>query len=271
MRNLQSSAQTPLIPIFIAVIFASMRLDWLLPNVKGIPVLMYHRIWPGQQDGLTITPEQLREQWTWLKNAGYEAISMQDFLSVAAGKTIAPPKAVLLTFDDGYANNLTYVYPLLREFNWQATIFIIAGTLDATVKATDETLNQYLTVTELRSMDPKYIQFGLHGYQHENFSKFNAAELKKVMEQSFTAFQKADVEVVPVLAYPYGARPDTLIINEVKNYFRELGLKAAFRIGNKPEKTPSADIFEIKRIDIRGEDSLEDFKIKLKKGKLKPF
>src|SRR5215217_6683241 len=125
-----------------------MRFHWLLPTIKGIPVLMYHRIWPGQRDGLTLTPEQLREQWLWLKEQGYRALSMQEFLAITTGKTPLPGKCVLLTFDDGYHNNLTHVYPLLQELDWCATLFIIADTLDGTATKPDLEIDRKLTVDE---------------------------------------------------------------------------------------------------------------------------
>ncbi len=233
---------------------------------------MYHRIWPGQQDGLTLTPDQLREQWMYLKDEGYRALSMQEFMSVCIGRIPVPDKTVLLTFDDGYRNNLTYVYPLLQELGWCATIFIIGDTLDGTASAEGEEINRKLTVAELKSMDAKYIQLGFHGYRHENFSKRTATQITAIMANATTAFQHADIKYEPILAYPYGARPkDSTVSAAMKRAFKEAGLAAAFRIGNKPERMPAADIYELKRIDIRGEDNLDDFKIKLRKGKLKPF
>src|SRR5437868_2498705 len=107
-----------------------MRLHWLLPAIKGIPVLMYHRVWPGLNDGLTITPEGLREQWLYLKEQGYNTVSLLDFLEIIKGNKSYEPGTILITFDDGYHNNLTYVYPLLQELSLQATIFIIGDTLD---------------------------------------------------------------------------------------------------------------------------------------------
>jgi len=249
-----------------------MRFHWLLPTIKGIPVLMYHRIWPGQRDGLTLTPEQLREQWLWLKEQGYRALSMQEFLAITTGKTPLPGKCVLLTFDDGYHNNLTHVYPLLQELDWCATLFIIADTLDGTATKPDLEIDRKLTVDELRRMDRKYIQLGLHGYHHENFSKCTAEEIRQIMEHSYQAFKDQGIIFEPVLAYPYGARPkDNHVLQQMKQQLQASGLQAAFRIGNKPERIPSADRLVIKRIDIRGEDTLADFKIKLRKGKLKPF
>lgn len=249
-----------------------MRLHWLLPTIKGIPVLMYHRIWPGQQDGLTLTPEQLRGQWLYLKERGYECLSLAGFLEIAAGRRPAPARAVLLTFDDGYHNNLIYVYPLLQELGWCATIFIIADTLDGTAAPVAEEIDRKLSVDDLRQLDPAYISLGMHGYHHENFSQCTPDEIQAITQRSLQAFAGAGLSCAPVLAYPYGARPkEAGNLQEMKSRLVREGVQAAFRIGNKPEKTPSADLLEIKRIDIRGEDTLEDFKIKLRKGKLKPF
>jgi peptidoglycan/xylan/chitin deacetylase (PgdA/CDA1 family) len=249
-----------------------MRFHWLLPTVKGIPVLMYHRIWPGMRDGLTLTPEQLREQWTYLKKEGYRCLSLPEFLEIAQGNSLRPEKAFLLTFDDGYRNNLTYVYPLLQELGWSAAIFIIADTLDGTASPATNEPDEKLSVEELRRMDPQTIYLGLHGYHHENFKETPPAAIEAALRKSMQAFENAGLPYHKVLAYPYGSRPkDAAVLAQVKDMMKRLGVKAAFRIGNQPASVPANDLYELKRIDIRGEDSLEDFKIKLKKGKLKPF
>lgn len=249
-----------------------MRFHWLLPSVKGIPVLMYHRIWPGLNDGLTVTPEKLREQWTFLKNEGYKALSLPEFLRIAKGEQPRPAKGMLITFDDGYRNNLTYLYPLLQEFGWCATIFIITDTLDGTAQPVDKELDEKLTIADLKSLDPGIIQLALHGHHHENFSKTPVDEIKQILQQSVQAFQRADLPFYKVLAYPYGARPkDSATFTGLKKWMAVNGFEAAFRIGGRVEKIPSTDLYEIRRIDIRGTDRMDDFKIKLVKGKLKPF
>ncbi len=249
-----------------------MRLHFLLPSIKGIPVLMYHRVWPGLNDGLTITPEKLRQQWEWMRSEGYEALNLATFLDIASGKRDRPKKGVLITFDDGYYNNLEYLYPLAEEFQWPVTIFIICCTLDGTAYNEPDDLDKKLRVADLKKMNPELVQLGLHGYNHENFSETGMVDLQQAMVKSVKAFENSGLKYYKVLAYPYGARPKGKTSATAMTYWmKELGIKAAFRIGNKPESTPSANMYEIHRIDIRGTDSLEDFKIKIKKGKLKPF
>jgi len=124
----------------------------------------------------------------------------------------------------------------------------------------------------LRGMVGPHIRLGLHGYHHENFSEHPVEELEQVVRSSCAAFEQAGIPYQKVLAYPYGARPkDWKAFLGLKAWMSDFGIEAAFRIGNKPQQVPAADLYELKRIDIRGEDSLEDFKIKLRKGKLKPF
>lgn len=231
---------------------------------------MYHRVWPQENDGLTISPERLREQWLYLKNEGYHTLSMQEFLRIINDKLPYPSKSILLTFDDGYKNNLEYVYPLLKELNWKATFFIIAATLLETDGETG--ISKKMNLDELRTLDPSIVQLGLHGYHHEHFSKLNNNEIKNIITQSVRAFEKNSLPFCKVLAYPYGDRPkNKKQFDELKTWMDSIGINAAFRIGNKVTRLPVNDIYEIKRIDIKGTDTLEDFKIKLKKGKLKPF
>jgi peptidoglycan/xylan/chitin deacetylase (PgdA/CDA1 family) len=249
-----------------------MALHWLLPTVDGIPVLMYHRVWPGLRDGLTVTPELLRAHFGFLRDKGYRPLNLQDFLDTAAGKRPRQPSDLLLTFDDGYRNNLTHLYPVLREFAWPATIFVITGTLDGSYPAAATELDRKLTVDDYRQFDPHLVQLALHAYQHENHKHLSADEAGAVARKSIAAFRASGLPFFPVLAYPYGGRPkDAGAKRAMKQALAANGITAAFRIGNKPERVPSRDPYEIKRIDVRGEDDVPQLAIKLRKGKLKPF
>jgi hypothetical protein len=113
---------------------------------------------------------------------------------------------------------------------------------------------------------------GLHGYRHEDFDKAGFAGIRDIMNKTLTSFEQSGIPYCKVLAYPYGARPkNTRTMRQMKSWFAASGIEAAFRIGNQVSKIPTPDIYEIRRIDIKGTDTLDDFKIKLKKGKLKPF
>src|SRR5690606_22968071 len=109
------SAAFSLKALFLQQQSAIMNFHWLLPAQNGIPILMYHRIWPGLRDRITQTPEQLEEQWNFLKEQGYNTLSLDEYLNIAKGLKKNKGKHILITFDDGYYNNLTYAYPLLKK------------------------------------------------------------------------------------------------------------------------------------------------------------
>lgn len=233
---------------------------------------MYHRVWPGMADSLTITPEKLEEQWNWLKAQGYSTLSLQQYLDIATGRqTTYPGKSLLITFDDGYLNNLTYAYPLLQKLGWQATFFIIGGTLDGSYPKS-EGVDEKMSIDDLKTLDPATVQLAMHGYQHKDIRSLDAFELVQEFANMCDVFEDCGIPYVRTFAYPYGSRPkNKKHFDEIRFLMNELAIESAFRIGNQVSKVPAPDIHEIKRIDICGTDTLEEFKIKLRKGKLKPF
>lgn len=82
-------------------------------------VLAYHDIEDDAADQryLTVRTSALNEQISWLLHNGYKAISVQDILDAHDGHKTLPPKAFLLSFDDGYSSFYTRVWPLLQAWN----------------------------------------------------------------------------------------------------------------------------------------------------------
>jgi len=97
------------------------------PPPGAFMALCYHNVEdqdPDQAyDGVTTT--KLIEQLSWLQHEGYTAISVDDLLAARAGKKALPPKAVLLSFDDGYESFYTRVYPVLKAFHFPAVIGVV--------------------------------------------------------------------------------------------------------------------------------------------------
>lgn len=95
-------------------------------------IIMYHRVLPGidksavpVQAGMYVTPESLRLQLAYLKSK-YDVISLQDLVTrLQAGRNIS--RCCVITFDDGWQDNYQYAFPLLRELNLPATIFLATG------------------------------------------------------------------------------------------------------------------------------------------------
>jgi peptidoglycan/xylan/chitin deacetylase (PgdA/CDA1 family) len=116
--------------------FSEPEWDGTLRRIN-VPILMYHYISeiPGGADqyriNLTITPGVFRQHVEYMFSEGYTTISMYDLNeALLTGKPL-PIKPVILTFDDGYSDHYTHALPILQEFGFTGTFFIITARADA--------------------------------------------------------------------------------------------------------------------------------------------
>ena len=89
-----------------------------------LPILMYHSVLkdPSKTGKYVITPESLEEDLRYLQQHGYRTVVMQDVIDFVYNGVQLPEKPVVLTFDDGFYNNLTYLLPLLIEYDMKAIV-----------------------------------------------------------------------------------------------------------------------------------------------------
>ena len=72
-----------------------------------------------------LSPIELEKDIVYLKNNGYEAVFVSQLIDYVENGTELPEKPVIISFDDGDYNNLTYVLPLLKKYSFKATISIV--------------------------------------------------------------------------------------------------------------------------------------------------
>src|SRR2546422_6344385 len=101
-----------------------------------LPVLLYHkidRIPPGARYPRNyVTPERFEAQLAFLRRRGYESISFADYLAYRRGAGRLPRRPVIVTFDDGYRSNRDVALPLLQQYGFRATIFLVAERIGGT-------------------------------------------------------------------------------------------------------------------------------------------
>ena len=94
----------------------------------AVPVIMYHSIGVRDADwtfGYLTCPYQVFErQLKWLKVRGYTSITLKELYDYMRYDREIPKKAIVLTFDDGYADNWVFAYPLLKKYGFKATIYV---------------------------------------------------------------------------------------------------------------------------------------------------
>ena len=238
-----------------------------------MPVLMYHNVTTNDNNsiGLTISISKFEEQLQYLVKKNFSSY----FVSEIYNNTNIKGKGLIITFDDVTENQLLYAIPLLKKYNFKATFFIpfsYLGKTDLWNEGLDATGEKIMTIDQLKSIDPNIIEFAHHSFLHKKYSTLTHKEIQEDFDKSFELISKNDLNVFPVLAYPYGNYPKKG--NHKTDFFKILeknNIKMAFRIGNKINKFPFKNPYEIKRLDILGQDKLWKFKLKLIFGKLKLF
>mgnify|MGYP003574982536 CR=1 FL=1 len=234
-----------------------------------LPVLMYHNVSPVNETskGLIISVQNLESQFKYLAENGYTTLHLYELEGL---KNFAP-KTVIITFDDVTVNQLEYAVPLLKKYNLKAVFFIpffYVGKSDLWNKGSEE----IMSVAQLKSIDNKLVEFGYHSFMHRRYASLTDEEINDDFAQSNKFIEENSLKVYPAVAYPYGNYPKK---EPAKSHFKQLlesnGMKMGFKIGNRLNKFPLKEKYELKRIDVKGEDSLFKFKLKLKLGKLRLF
>lgn len=230
---------------------------------------MYHKVSAnGIRDFLTVSSDDLKAQFRYLQENGYNSIHLSELINYVSEQTPLPPKPVLITFDDGYSDNYNVMYPLLKKYGLKASIFLVPCFLKSR-ESNNKNGNEYLTVDEIFSMNPQVVEFGLHSYDHKNYKELDDQELADDLQKCKNSLSSLGIKFQPCLAFPYGSYPKKKTLRQ-KKFFKTLQnnqIKVAFRIGNRINALPVKNPLLIQRLDIRGDESLKKFIKKLKFGK----
>jgi hypothetical protein len=125
-----------------------------------------------------------------------------------------------------------------------------------------------MTVDQLRSLDPSLIELGYHSYHHNRYNECSLEEVDEDIQLSLNFTTENHLNFSPIIAYPYGKYPRKDPARQhFFDYLKDQGFQFGIRIGNRVNRFPFKDPFEIQRIDVKGEFSLSKFKRKLKYGK----
>jgi peptidoglycan/xylan/chitin deacetylase (PgdA/CDA1 family) len=166
---------------------------------------MYHSVGDCSDDPyrITVTPDRLEQQLSWLRGRGLRGVSMADLLAARArgeGQGL-----VGLTFDDGYADFVTNALPMLAHWNFGATLFVLPGRLGSD-NAWDPLgpRKPLLTAAGIRRAAAEGVEIGSHGLTHVDLTKADDATLRAEVTESRSRLQELLNSPVSGFCYPYG-------------------------------------------------------------------
>lgn len=213
---------------------------------QSIPILMYHSIKYEKGNELRIPKDKFKQQMQYLKDDGFHPISFDELYSYYVFNEALPDKPIVITFDDGYKDNYTNAYPVLKDLGFKATIFMITNSIGDT--------SDYITADQLKEMDKNGIDIESHTVTHKYLSKLSYDEQKKELYDSKTKIEETLGKSVKYIAYPFGDyNDDTLKLTE------QLGYKLAVTT-KEGTSNKSQGIYKLKRVYISNNYSFEYYK-----------
>lgn len=175
-------------------VYCTTRPDLSVSEGYAVPILMYHAVadetWG--MESLFVRPGDFEKQLIYLTENGYDPIFFEDLCHVDEYD-----KPVILTFDDGYADNYTALYPLLQKYGVKATVFLATGFVDRDP--------DYLTTPQIREMaGSDLVSFQSHTVTHPYLDTLTGEEQRLELEQSRLEVARLSLREPFVLAYPSG-------------------------------------------------------------------
>lgn len=233
-----------------------------------LPILMYHEITAqdSESNGLTISISQLEKHLQYLKDEGFTPLHFGDLPKNTSTNKL-PKKPIIITFDDVYENQLKGAYPLLQRYGFKACFYIPFGFVGK-FDDWDGGKQRLMSLAQLKSLDPKIIELGFHSYHHRRYDELTLTEVEADLDQCLAFEKQTGLKIHHTLAYPYGRYPQKR--NRREAFMRILEKKKivyGLRIGNRVNRFPFKNNFEIQRLDIKGEDDLKTFRQKINRGK----
>ena len=165
---------------------------------KGIPVLLYHYVGAEAPDYpyLNVATPEFSRQMKELRERGYRSVSLGDLTAYMQGSPVKlPEKPVLITFDDGYEDNYTQAFPVLKQEGFRAAIFMVQSNFNR---------KNRLSVQQIQEMEQAGIEIGSHTRSHPNLTKLAASALEQEVGQSRRGVERLAGRPIDSFAYPGG-------------------------------------------------------------------
>jgi peptidoglycan/xylan/chitin deacetylase (PgdA/CDA1 family) len=214
--------------------------------VAYLPVLTYHRVIPEKPtketdpNRIAVSADQFRAQLRWLRRFGFRTLALDRYVELLYAGAPVPGRHFAITFDDGYRDNLTLALPILQEFGFTATIFMVADEIGG-LNRWDDGREALLTAEELRQLRRAGITIGAHTCRHVHLPKVPRDEAQKEIGNSKRQIEDALQEPIFLFAYPYGESD-----RETEQMVAAAGFRAAFSTDRAPADHQT-DFYRLRR------------------------
>lgn len=217
-----------------------------------IPILTYHNFTKDEGSSYSINIIEFEKQMNYLATHNYSVISLSELLKGLRNGQL-PPKPVVITIDDGFKSTFTLAYPVLKKYNFPATLFIYTDFIEKNSNS--------LTWGEIKEMTENNLEIGSHTLSHCNLLQYKENEnyenyLARIKKEIFLSKEILESKIggkVKFFAYPYGVYSPT-----IKNLVIQADYEGILN-ANSMKNTLNTDPFSLNRQIIFGNNSFNSF------------
>jgi peptidoglycan/xylan/chitin deacetylase (PgdA/CDA1 family) len=208
------------------------------PQKARTVVLCYHSIGAGDSP-LTLPAEVFRAQVELLAEEGFDFVSFGKLADILARGSLPARPTAVLTFDDGFADMHTVVWPSLTELRIPATCFVTTGLMqgEPSVLArfagpAGSSNERFLGPTQVAELASAGCEIGAHTHTHRNLMHLDAEEATEELRRSRAILEEITRAAVRVLAYPFG-KYGVHFTDRTVQVARDLGFAGAAAVANR--------------------------------------
>jgi peptidoglycan/xylan/chitin deacetylase (PgdA/CDA1 family) len=221
---------------------------------RTLRVLMYHKINDVQENPLSVPVSLFDEQMAQLKELGYNVVDLQRVLDHYAGVVPLPPRAVLITFDDGYRDNLENALEVLQRHGYPGVLFMPIGFLDTALPLPHEEhlaqrgiVNRTLDWSDLADLERGGIRVEAHGISHRPLADLEVDEAAREIVLAKLKLEEALGRDVRAFAYVKGSEAHYKPVH--LSLLRQAGYDIAFT-SVSGANTPRTDPLRLHRYNV---------------------
>lgn len=251
----------------------SFRYGWWAAAVdyKQPRILMYHMISAPRKgakfNGLRVAPAEFEKQLKWLKDNSWHFVTMKQLIE---NNDTLPPKSVALTFDDGFEDNYTNAFPIMKKYGAVGTLYLVVDRHQrdwSTNKKAHHNTGELMRepklsdaqVTEM--IHSGVFELGAHTITHANLANLSSDEKRSEIEGSKTQLEELFATHVGSFAYPFG-----IYDQQDVEITKKTGFRSAVTTEAGISKNIHDDPLELKRVKISGKDNFLAFRMRIKQG-----
>ena len=212
---------------------------------RTVMVLNYHKV-VDEHMSLSVPLADFEQHMKWLKEYGYTSITPEELYEFIVNGSELPEKPVLITFDDGYKDNYTNAYPIMKKYGFTGTIFVVTGFLGV--------YDNYMTWEQAKELSDNGFSIESHTYSHKSMTETSDEEISKELTKSRDIIKNKLGIDADFMAYPTGTY--NLHIAEL---VQKAGYKGAFTI-KYDNVSRESNVYALERVPIfHTENTNKDF------------